>query len=111
MLGFPQRGALRSPPLTPLPRATSWAKSWAKPTRLQKAISELPIFQMEIGNQAFAGVAADGSKPHVIYSSRIATARVNPAEAALILNGKAETMKPVLGNWSRLVIFSIWQYP
>jgi len=70
-----------------------------------------PIDQMEIGNQAFAGVATDGSKPHVIYSSRIATARVNPAEAALILNGKAETVKPVLGNWSRLVIFSIWQYP
>jgi hypothetical protein len=79
-----------------------------------RPMSPPPGFQISyqlVGNNAFAGVVTDGSKPHVSYSSRIATARVNPAEAALILNGKAETVKPVPGSWSRLVIFSIWQYP
>ena len=43
------------------------------------------------------------------HSSIIATARVKPAEAALILKGKQETVNPVLGSASRLLSFSIWQ--
>ena len=41
--------------------------------------------------------------------SRIATARVQPAEARSILTGKHDTMKPVAGNCSRLCNFSMWQ--
>src|SRR5581483_9529813 len=43
------------------------------------------------------------------YSSMIATARVQPAEARSIFTGKQETMKPVEGSCSRLCSFSIWQ--
>ena len=43
-----------------------------------------------------------------ILSFMIATARVNPAEAPLILNGKQAISKPVGGNASRFVSFSIW---
>jgi carboxyl-terminal processing protease len=42
-------------------------------------------------------------------ASRIATARVQPAEAALIFTGKHETTKPSAGNCSRLCSFSMWQ--
>ena len=42
-------------------------------------------------------------------SSKIATARVNPAEALRILKGKQEIMKPVGGRLSRLASFSMWQ--
>ena len=41
--------------------------------------------------------------------SRMATARVQPAEARSILTGKHDTMKPVDGSCSRLCSFSIWQ--
>ena len=44
-------------------------------------------------------------------SSRIATARMNPAEAPLILNGKQETWYPLDGSKSRFASFSMWQYP
>ncbi len=43
------------------------------------------------------------------YSPRIATARVQPAEAPLIFTGKHATVKPVAGSASRLASFSIWQ--
>ena len=42
-------------------------------------------------------------------SSKIATARVQPADAPLILCGKHEIMNPVEGIASRLCIFSMWQ--
>ncbi len=54
-----------------------------------------------LGSHQPAGAAAS--------SSKIATARVNPAEAALILKGKQATWNPVGGSWSRLASFSIWQ--
>ena len=43
------------------------------------------------------------------YSSKMATARVQPADAPLILTGKHETVNPVAGSRSRLPSFSIWQ--
>ena len=46
---------------------------------------------------------------HRAYSSKIATARVHPALAPLILCGKQLIMKPVEGIASRLCIFSMWQ--
>jgi len=42
-------------------------------------------------------------------SSKMATARVNPAEALRILNGKQAMVKPVGGSASRLWSFSRWQ--
>ena len=44
-----------------------------------------------------------------IYPSRIATARVQPAEARSIFTGKHDTMNPVEGSCSRLFSFSMWQ--
>jgi len=41
--------------------------------------------------------------------SRIATARVQPAEAALIFTGKQAMRKPCAGSCSRLCSFSRWQ--
>src|SRR5207248_3551081 len=43
------------------------------------------------------------------HASRIATARVQPADARSIFTGKHETVKPVDGNCSRLCSFSMWQ--
>ena len=43
------------------------------------------------------------------YSSKIATARVKPAEAARILKGKQAMVKPKGGSASRLCSFSKWQ--
>src|SRR5262249_52354802 len=43
------------------------------------------------------------------YSSMIATARVQPADAARIFTGKQDTVNPVEGSASRLCSFSIWQ--
>jgi len=43
------------------------------------------------------------------YSSKMATARVQPAEAPRILQGKQEMVKPVAGSTSRLCSFSKWQ--
>ena len=42
-------------------------------------------------------------------SSKIATARVQPAEAPRILCGKQEMVKPSAGSASRLCSFSRWQ--
>ncbi len=44
-----------------------------------------------------------------LYSSKIATARVQPAEAPRILCGKQAMMKPSAGSASRLCSFSMWQ--
>jgi hypothetical protein len=57
---------------------------------------------------------AAGSADHmvvfqVLYASRIATARVQPAEARSIFTGKHDTMKPVDGSCSRWCNFSMWQ--
>ena len=41
--------------------------------------------------------------------SKIATARVHPAEAAWIFTGKQATSKPSAGSDSRLWSFSIWR--
>ncbi len=43
------------------------------------------------------------------YASRIATARVQPAEARSIFTGKQLTMNPAGGRPSRLCSFSMWQ--
>ncbi len=43
------------------------------------------------------------------YSSRMATARVQPADAPLIFTGKQATLKPAAGSFSRLCSFSMWQ--
>ena len=43
------------------------------------------------------------------YSSTIATARVQPAEAPLIFTGKQAIENPVAGSASRLWSFSMWQ--
>ena len=43
------------------------------------------------------------------YSSKIATARVQPAEARCTFTGKQATMKPSAGRASRLCSFSMWQ--
>ncbi len=43
------------------------------------------------------------------HASIMATARVQPAEAALILTGKQATMNPCGGKTSRLCSFSMWQ--
>ena len=43
------------------------------------------------------------------HSSRIATARVQPADAFLIFAGKQAIENPVDGSASRLPSFSIWQ--
>ena len=42
-------------------------------------------------------------------SSKIATARVQPAEAPRIFTGKQAIMKPSAGSASRLLSFSRWQ--
>ena len=55
------------------------------------------------------GRRQDAIGPHQRPSSRIATARVKPAEAPLMLNGKQHTEKPVAGSASRLCSFSRWQ--
>jgi hypothetical protein len=43
--------------------------------------------------------------------SNIATARVQPAEAARTFTGKQTTLNPFAGRDSRLCSFSRWQYP
>ena len=43
------------------------------------------------------------------HSSKIATARVQPAEPWCTFTGKQETMKPAGGSASRLCSFSMWQ--
>jgi two-component system, chemotaxis family, CheB/CheR fusion protein len=48
---------------------------------------------------------ADRARPH---SSRMATARIHPALAALIFTGKHESTNPLLGSCSSPVSFSIW---
>src|SRR5580698_6715039 len=56
--------------------------------------------------------AFDGlGPPYLWLSGTSATARHQPALAALIFTGRHETKKPC-GRpiWSRLVSFSIWQY-
>jgi len=55
---------------------------------------------------ALTATALQGREPH---SSKIATARVQPAEAPLILWGKQLTVKPLPGSASRLCSFSRWQ--
>jgi hypothetical protein len=45
----------------------------------------------------------------VSASSKIATARVQPAEALRILCGKQLMKNPLAGSTSRLCIFSMWQ--
>ena len=54
-------------------------------------------------------IEIEGGDWRHVQSSKIATARVQPALAPLILCGKHEIMKPVLGIASRLCIFSMWQ--
>ena len=44
-----------------------------------------------------------------VHSSMMATARVQPADAALIFTGKHATVKPDAGSASRLCSFSMWQ--
>ena len=48
----------------------------------------------------------DGATPH---PSKMATARVQPAEAPRIFTGKQHTVKPSPGKASRLCSFSRWQ--
>lgn len=43
------------------------------------------------------------------HSSKIATARVQPAEPAAIFTGKQATLNPFAGSPSRLCNFSTWQ--
>lgn len=53
------------------------------------------------------GASIVGALDH--QPSRMATARVQPAEARSIFTGKHDTMKPVDGSCSRLCNFSMWQ--
>ena len=53
--------------------------------------------------------AAEGGEFHGGYSSMMATARVQPADAALIFTGKQATLNPWAGSSSRLCSFSMWQ--
>jgi hypothetical protein len=45
----------------------------------------------------------------IVHDSKIATARVQPAEARSIFIGKQATVNPVGGSASRLCNFSMWQ--
>ena len=64
--------------------------------------------QVHVGEEAAAGkpapryIVADSIRA----SSKIATARVQPAEAARIFTGKQQTKKPSEGSFSRLCSFS-----
>ena len=62
-------------------------------------IEALPLHHLNVVGRLHANSA----------SSRMATARVHPADAARILQGKHATMKPSAGNDSRLCSFSRWQ--
>ena len=53
------------------------------------------------------GVPAGGN--HRYHSSKIATARVQPADPRCTFTGKQEIMKPSGGRASRLFSFSMWQ--
>ena len=66
---------------------------------------------------AHADADVDREIPNIIagkglvhgHSSKMATARVQPAEAARIFMGKQAMMKPIAGKTSRLCSFSRWQ--
>ena len=45
-----------------------------------------------------------------IDQSKIATALVHPPDPPLTVTGKATTVNPVAGSFSKLANFSIWQY-
>ncbi len=88
-------------------------------------VADLSIRNRSGGHPAFRSTARRLTHPAVLlrkgagermagdlclfHSSKIATARVQPADAPLILKGKQETVKPVGGSTSRFASFSMWQ--
>lgn len=58
---------------------------------------------------AFEGRRRAGRRAVSSQSSRMATARVKPADAPLIFTGKQLTVKPSGGRLSRFASFSMWQ--
>jgi hypothetical protein len=44
------------------------------------------------------------------HQSKIATALVHPPDPPLTVTGKATTVNPVAGSFSKFANFSIWQY-
>ena len=51
-----------------------------------------------------------GASSRTIDQSKIATALVHPPDPPLTVTGKATTVNPVAGSFSKLANFSIWQY-
>ena len=80
------------------PRRRASSRITAKP-----ASSERPSHHAATGGVCSDRIAASST------SSKIATARVHPADAPRILCGKHEITKPSPGNASRLCSFSRWQ--
>ncbi len=89
---------------------------WAFRQALQSVLSGLP------GPRRLAAIESPSSRHRVAIkspssrhqaairrSSKIATARVHPAEAPRILCGKQLMKKPSAGTDSRLCSFSMWQ--
>ena len=73
-----------------------------------------PRFPLDAAAQDATGPArglssATNVASFVAHPSMMATARVQPADAALILTGKHAIMNPVAGIASRLCSFSMWQ--
>ncbi|MCY1360523.1 hypothetical protein D9M69_471540 [compost metagenome] len=75
------------------------------------AMMALPSASWPVTTRWMGGklMACPSSNRFSVQSSKIATARVQPAEAPRILCGKQLMKKPVGGSTSRLCSFSMWQ--
>jgi len=77
--------------------------------RASSRITAKPASSERLGHHAATGGACSDRIAASSTSSKIATARVHPADAPRILCGKHEITKPSPGNASRLCSFSRWQ--
>ena len=105
--GEPRRKLVQSEPAghSPSGRAPSADLAVIK-VRVREAHHESRTRKARAG-RASEGVGAGAAGPP--QSSRMATARVQPAEAPRIFTGKQHTVKPSPGSASRLCSFSRWQ--
>ena len=77
--------------------------------RASSRITAKPASSERLNHHAATGGACSDRIPASSTSSKIATARVHPADAPRILCGKQEITKPSPGSASRLCSFSRWQ--
>ena len=88
-------------------------EQWAKLRLCVEVAEEVwgngPVVPAKAGTHTEAAAKGPRRRGGFNHSSRIATARVQPAEPPFTLTGKHDTVNPSAGRLSRLCSFSIWQ--